>query len=118
MKQEKHHVWEASCVRCGDVITNPICAKCLEQEIEAWLQVREPRVIPFIRMLLVALQNTGDELTYCILCGEQISSCGFCFSKEVLAFLEEKQPKLVESFLEHFGYAGLSLEPPNEFIAM
>ncbi|MFH1399657.1 MAG: hypothetical protein ABIG95_06110 [Candidatus Woesearchaeota archaeon] len=110
-------LWDACCVRCGDVITSPICAECLEKEMEAWLQSRAPKLVPIIRSF-VAAEKTGEELTHCILCGEHISSCGFCFTKDVLAFLEEQQPELIESFMEHFGYGGQSLAPPDEFIAM
>ena len=90
----------------------------MAKEVEQWLLLRDPTLVPYIRHIENEVSTTGDETTFCILCGHNMGVCGYCFTREVLEFIHTKKPEMVDSFLENFGYGGSSLNPPDEFLAM
>ena len=110
--------WDTSCMICGEVITNPICTECLAREIEDWLISKKPNLIPTIRLLAEIAEPREESLTTCIFCGKIIDTCMYCFTQEVLEFLQNICPELVDSFLEHFSYEASYKQLPEDKPAM
>ncbi len=88
---------------CGDVITNPICYRCLESEIEQWLSSRMPELVPKLKKtgkMFASYTHTG---TRCILCGNNMNVCSHCYCYEV-SKLVEKDPELADEFIDTFNF--------------
>jgi hypothetical protein len=104
MKGEKHKVWEAACLVCGDVISNPICPGCLAEEMEDLLGREHPEAQLVVREAKNAVATSGEELTYCIICGEQMSICPYCFMEEMRNQVSTNDPRTGDLLTEKFGY--------------
>lgn len=109
--------WDKSCWVCGDVITNPVCTECMEMEVEDWLVMKSPALIPSVRLLL-KIADPKEHTTNCIFCGKGIDTCMYCFVQDVLELLQFDCPELIDSFLEHFSYEAAYKESPEEPFAM
>ena len=116
----KKHIetWETSCLVCGDVITNPICTECLEEGIVDWLAIKNPTLIPQVKLLAEISEPREENLTTCIFCGKKIDTCMYCFIQDVLEVLQHNCPELVDGFLEHFSYEAEYKQTPEELSAM
>ncbi len=92
------------CGVCNEAITNPICPKCLEEEITQWLKARAPELVPLVKG--VSDISTGFEYasTKCIICGGKVSICAHCFSSEIYSQLKLKNPELAEEFARSFDF--------------
>ena len=100
---KKHQVWGATCQVCEEGITNPVCTSCLEKELKAWAFDEAPLLIPVISEIIGETYTSGNELSECIFCGSKINICSYCITGEMLLFLENQIPELVESFMHNFG---------------
>lgn len=104
MREPKHKVWEATCLVCGEVISNPLCPGCLAEEMEDLLGREHPEAQLVVREARKEFATTGDELTSCILCGSDINICPYCFMEEMRQLLGESDPRTGEKLTERFGY--------------
>jgi len=100
--ENKHQNWEALCVSCEDSITNPICVDCLKEQLTVWVCERAPSIAPLVDTVMD--KHAQETSTKCILCGEQVKVCTFCVTTDLLKLIESKNPELVESFVNHFGF--------------
>ncbi len=95
------------CVVCEEVMTQPLCAACLEEEVAAWLQER----VPERPELLFRLRDVGEELgsfggtMRCFKCKGVMTVCGRCYAEHVDAWLARVQPLLIPEFRVLFGLA-------------
>jgi hypothetical protein len=97
-----HQVWEATCLACEEVISNPVCPDCLAQEIADAVANRE--LASAIMETAGAIRPAGNELTKCVLCGKRISVCPYCFLKDTKEMLCDSHPHLQVVFAEQFCY--------------
>jgi hypothetical protein len=116
--KRKHQVWEAACLVCGDVITNPICPECLMQEIRDWLSGVEPEFVQYLKDFVNVLPNTGGQATHCVLCGQNIGVCSYCFAHDVLEYIIQERPDLADSFIENFFGVGSTPGIDADLLAM
>ena len=107
MEKPKHKVWEATCLVCGEVISNPLCPGCLAEEMEDLLGREHPEAQLIVREARDAIMEAGNELTTCILCGQQINICPYCFMEEMRGLLDQAYPRTGEKLTERFGYGDL-----------
>jgi hypothetical protein len=107
MKGEKQRVWEAACLVCGDAISNPICPSCLAEEMEDLLGHEHPEAQLVVREAKGAVAQSGEELTYCIICGTQMNICPFCFMEEMRSLVSTNDPRTGDLLTEKFGYGNM-----------
>ena len=94
-----------ACVACDEVITQPICANCLREEIATWLQER----VPERPELLLRLEELTEEIlafggeTGCIKCRNPMSLCSHCYTEHIYAWVVEQFPRLAPEFRMHFS---------------
>ena len=92
-----------TCIECQEAITNPICPDCIEKEVVAWLNDRYPTLIP-------SVQGRGHDtmmnwVTECIVCGNKMSLCGHCYTKEILSIIKlNNKRQLEEDFVSAFNF--------------
>jgi hypothetical protein len=110
MEKPKHKVWEATCLECGEVISNPICPGCLADEMEDLLGREHPEAQLVVREARNAFETAGNELTTCILCGNQINICPYCFMEDMRLMLTDAYPKTGDKLTEDYGYGDITLE--------
>lgn len=95
-----------TCEVCDDVITQPLCARCLEQQVATWLWEQMPEE----SNLFTTLSNLRDELctlggvTDCIKCGMAMSVCSFCYTEHVHRWVKKHYPHLEPEFRTLFYY--------------
>lgn len=116
--QPNYETWDTSCWVCGDVITNPVCPECLAVEIEDWLARINPDLIPSVRQMSRTVEDKEHNTTTCILCGDKIDTCTFCFVQDIINLLKMTYPDMVNQFLEHFSYDVKYNLVPEEILAM
>lgn len=104
MKGEKQKVWEAACLVCGDVISNPICPGCLAEELEDLLGREHPEAQLVVREARSSIETSGAELTTCIICGKDMNVCPVCFMEEMRQLVSTHDPRTGELITERFGY--------------
>ncbi len=104
MKGEKQKIWEAACLVCGDVISNPICPGCLAEELEDLLGREHPEAQMVVKEARKAIGTSGAELTTCIICGREMNVCPVCFMEEMRDIVSNTDPITGELITERFGY--------------
>ena len=95
--------WDNSCIQCNQVITNPVCAHCLEKSVKDWLYQRKPSVIPMLESISKEY-ITGFEETHCVSCGRLMNLCSYCYTVELFDILKVNAPELVEEFVTFFHF--------------
>ena len=91
------------CLVCNDMITNPICFRCLEQEVTAWLMQREPEMIHKIRQDAAMFASYTHKGTKCVMCGSNMNTCSHCYCSEISKILEP-YPELSQEFVQYFNF--------------
>ena len=81
---------QEKCVVYREEIINPICPSCLALEMEAF---SGPKLVPTIRK---ASKNMCDYIGTCIICGNPVSICAHCYSKDIIEWLNNKENNLDE----------------------
>jgi ferredoxin len=95
-----------ACDVCKEVITQPLCAVCLERQIASWLQER----VPALPEVVLELEDLGLDLgfshglTTCIKCNRCMSVCSFCYIEHVKSWLETRFPELLNEYEMLFGF--------------
>ena len=89
-----------ACPLCDEVITNPICLDCLEEQLKHWWLLVKDEPLE-LKELFTGYPEIG---TRCIICGENISVCSHCYAKEAWDLIIKNYPELGEEFLIHFNY--------------
>jgi hypothetical protein len=107
MREPKQKVWEATCLICGEVISNPLCPGCLAEEMEDLLGREHPESQLVVRGAKEDFATTGEELISCILCGKEMNVCPYCFMEEMRDLLTESDPRSGEKLSERFGYGDM-----------
>jgi len=96
--------WDATCPICRDVIDNPICPECIQDEIEQWLSGKNPIYLDNLRKSIAHFDNKDVNGPKCIKCGRQVEICPYCFMKDVNSIIKEKHPELLDEFHTFFGF--------------
>jgi len=104
MRGEKQKIWEAACLVCGDVISNPICPGCLAEELEDLLGREHPEAQLVVREARKTIGTSGSELTTCVICGRDMNICPVCFMEEMRGMMADTNPRTGELITERFGY--------------
>ncbi len=112
-----------TCQVCDEVITQPLCAACLERQVSCWLRER----LPAQPELLRRLEELGEEVrhpggaTWCIRCHAPMSVCSYCYTQHIFAWIREAFPRLADEFLALFsltlGHAGYERLPRRLVLA-
>ena len=89
---------ETCCVECEHQISNPICPDCLAQDMRAWIAEVSPDMV----MDVDGFSMDGD--VSCLFCGNSISICAHCYSKDVYEQLALKDKKLATEFMARFDF--------------
>lgn len=89
----------SSCMQCDEVITEPICADCLAIRMKVVVKEYDSRLAQEI----VGFTSIEGGAT-CLFCGEKMSLCAHCFSREIYDLIKTKNPSLVEEFLSRFDF--------------
>jgi len=96
--------WGATCPICGDIIDNPICPGCIQEEIEQWLSDKNPMYPNNIRKSIAHFENKEINGPKCIKCNKQVEICPYCFIKDINSIIKEKYPELLDEFHTFFGF--------------
>jgi hypothetical protein len=97
------------CDICNEPITNPICDKCLTEQVFAWSTIYptlNKELMPLIKSKLKQLSKDQFRGIKCIKCnGHKMSICTYCFVQEVLELLEQisVQRDTKREFLQFFN---------------
>ena len=103
-----------TCIECYEGITNPVCARCFIKQINYWLRdngvdfvPREAIIDKLERELLIkSFKHNPEEHSQCIICGEDVAICSYCFFTKATRIFKEFNfdQELTESFMEIFSY--------------
>ncbi len=95
---------QETCAVCDEGITNPICAQCLEQQMQAFFGEKSGRPNLFIKRLAMMAMAQHAEASYCVVCSKAMGVCAHCFADGALHHVRAEYPELEEDFLLHFDY--------------
>lgn len=95
----KAQIHKNSCLECNQTITNPICPECLATRVKNWLDDMGKTGTA----KKITAHNVNGP-TKCIFCGQGMSICAHCYSKDIYDFLFDKDPKLAREFLSRFDF--------------
>ena len=93
-----------ACVICDEVVTQPLCASCLERGIASWLQEKHPERPE----LLLQLEELTEEVladgeTTCIRCGNPMGLCSACYTQHIRDWMRRTLPNLAAEFMAIFS---------------
>ncbi len=97
--------FESNCSLCGYEISNPTCVDCLRKEIVGFLGRRDV-VIQDVEENIQLFECFDADKSDCILCGENVAICSYCFYREIYKVLKKRNPKLAEEFGRLFHCSG------------
>jgi hypothetical protein len=97
------------CISCFEPITNPICEWCYLKQIDRWLEhsgVNNKKREAIQLKLREALTPEIETNTNCVLCGDEVKVCSYCFLIRVTKTLKKIKlsEELIQSFLADFNY--------------
>jgi len=98
------------CLVCGDTISNHICYRCMQDEVENWLGNRNPLYISSVRRAGEFFTSYYREGAYCVMCGEDLNVCGKCYCFAVHKSIR-KNRILASEFLDFAASKGFMLSP-------
>jgi hypothetical protein len=98
-----------TCIDCLQPITNPVCEECYIKQIDAWLKGIEMTALPrafIMNQIRKKLYYDGLNENECIICGNMVHVCSYCFFKKVSKVFENLQlcDEFVQTFLASFSY--------------
>ena len=99
---------ENICAVCNDPIYNRICALCLTDKVESWLENKKLSLVKDfrnqVRQLLDAVKKRNRM--FCVFCRieTEISICPICFTDKIAAWLNNKDISTAEEFSKQFYY--------------
>ena len=105
----QEEIWH-ECLVCGDTITNQICYRCIEVELEKWLLVRSPGSVDNVKRVGDFFASYFHEGGNCIMCGENLNTCSKCYCSSVHQALR-KNRILASEFLDFAASKGFMLTP-------
>jgi len=95
------------CAVCDEQIYKPVCALCLTDEVQAWLEKNKISLIKEFRLeirLFLDRVRRYNRMT-CQLCRIETETavCPTCFKERILTWLNKKDKVLAESFIREFN---------------
>jgi len=93
----------SECALCNEVITNPVCIDCVENEIAAWLYEVKPELVKELRRKSEEIDLDYGE-THCILCKNYMSICTFCYTNHIFEWLKIRVPEFIREFRTFFDF--------------
>ncbi|HLD33912.1 MAG TPA: hypothetical protein VJB66_04245 [Candidatus Nanoarchaeia archaeon] len=87
-----------SCVVCDEIITNPICPDCLAPKMRSWVSESNQKLAKEIDGF-----SMGGDVN-CLFCGEGMSICAHCFSRDVYEQIALHDKKLAREFMARFDF--------------
>lgn len=78
-----HELLWHECLICGDTISNRICYRCIESEVQKWLSVRNPTYIGALKRSSLFMDSYFHDGTECIMCGRNLNVCSKCYCMQV-----------------------------------
>ena len=101
--------------RCGLEIKKPICALCLSEKYEAWIEEQKLSLVSqYKRFVQKILDNARLGDLTCSLCRSQSERviCEHCFAAQIFNWLRSKEPELAQKFANRF------LLPPTNYLTI
>jgi len=83
---------EGLCMICGKIISNPICPKCIQKEVEE-----------SIRESFGSIKEIDSEGVLCVICGRMFNVCSSCFIKDIFEIIKEKSPEKIDEIRMYLG---------------
>lgn len=93
----------SECVVCEQVITNPVCPDCLEQEVKTWLYEVKPELVAEAEDKTTDIAWKAGSST-CILCKDKMTLCPYCYLKHIES-LVKYDSKLKDQFQTFFNFS-------------
>ncbi len=96
-----------ACVLCKEQITNPLSPQRLSEGITTWLADSTPELInEFQEEVRSLLDKNVSSNDYCIITGESMDMCVYCFSEHVFHWLEDQQliAPLMDEYVTFFNF--------------
>ncbi len=104
------------CVKCEEVVTDPVCRRCYLKETEILLN--DLRLSPMVNEIILTKLKKNFPIetinsTKCVLCRkENITLCRYCFSIILVRILRELN--FTEDLIETFEYNSMNGESIEE----
>ena len=94
------------CIALQEQENSPICRDCIQNQVEDWLRIRRPRLVPALRKKAYAFFNNANYTNYitCSMCNKKINTCDFCFRQHIIEWIKGKYPNLLAEFKLFFGF--------------
>ena len=93
------------CIALEGKNNKPICQKCLENEVNNWLKIRKPNLLPELKnktKIFFSKSSYSNHIP-CSLCNKHINICDFCFREHIKKWLKDKYPRLLQEFKLFFS---------------
>ena len=108
------------CISCYEPITHPICERCYLKQIDRWLEhsgVNLRKRVSIQTKLRQVLTPEIESNTTCVLCGDEVKICSYCFLIKVTKTLKKIKlsEELIQAFLATFNYHA---EREDEFMTL
>mgnify|MGYP000091360694 CR=1 FL=1 len=96
------------CLVCGDTISNQVCFRCMQKEVDKWLDRRNPAYKMTLRRVGEFFSSYSHQGADCIMCGENLNVCSKCYSLGVHKALRRDRI-LASEFLDFAASKGFML---------
>jgi len=113
---------EQLCVECIQVITDPICPKCLSKHTIYWLkdkEIRGERLLKISKRLFSLKIRFTKTATHnkCVICNsKEATLCLFCFIRKITKIIEKNaNEKISTEFKKDFNPTFWSINPFGEY---
>jgi hypothetical protein len=94
------------CLECHEAIFNPICPRCLSEEVRQWAINKNQKVKDLIEEEIKTILRFGLNKKGCLKCGSDVFLCPYCFTERVYLRLKNAKfsKKILKEFLEFFNF--------------
>ena len=90
------------CVLCEEVITNPLCPCCLNEEAQQWLKEQgQDALANETHWISSGLVQNGS--TNCIKCKNPMAVCTYCTTQDMMHVVKHNK-RLLEQYLVYFNF--------------
>jgi len=69
-----------------------------------WLMERNPDMVDDVKRATEIFKSFTHPASKCIICGENMNICSYCYIQEVLETLKEKDKRLIREFLQMYNF--------------
>ena len=102
------------CSECADVITEPLCVSCFENQVFSWMREQEfyDDTYKEVEFILDSARMLSLSDTKCIICSQEMHNiCNYCVMKEVVETIKKHPSAMsidpITIFNYHIYHSGL-----------